>query len=189
MTILKVAGLDPSLRNFGMVKGDLDLTTGQLVLKEILLAETETDSANKKTVRKNSDDLNRAVKLQRAMKEFLADMDMACIEIPVGSQSARSMASYGICIGIISSIEIPLIQVTPKEVKVAVTNNATASKAQMIEWATKTYPYVDWLTTKRKGENVWVAKNEHLADAAASIHAAAKTDEFARMRAVLNIKT
>ena len=81
-----------------------------------------------KTVRKNSDDLNRARKHSEILKEILKDVDIVMVEIPVGSQTARAMASYGICIGILSQIETAMIQVTPTEVKVAATGNKTATK-------------------------------------------------------------
>lgn len=185
MTTLKVAGLDPSMSNFGMVKGDLDLKLGSFIITDLLLEETKSDTKNKKSVRKNSDDLNRARKIHTALKTFIEDVDMVFVEIPVGSQSARAMASYGMCIGIIGSITQAMIQVTPTEVKVAATGNKTASKADMIDWATKTYPYAEWLTKKVKGVVTHVNKNEHLADAVAAIHAGVKTDEFIQAKSIL----
>ncbi len=185
MAILRVAGLDPSMKNFGMAKGLLDLETGILEVQALLLQETLPDNKNKKTVRKNSDDLCRTRLLYRAMAGFLEDIDMVFVEIPVGSQSARSMASYGMCIGIIGSIDHALIQVTPTELKMAATGNKNAAKVEMIEWATKLYPEASWLTEKRNGVLRFLNKNENLADAIASIHAGVKTDEFLNARAML----
>lgn len=104
-----------------------------------------------------------------------------CVEIPVGSQSARSMASYGICIGVVASIDKPLIQVTPAEVKLVATGSKTASKDDMIKWATEMYPEGQWLTTNKKGVVSFVNKNEHMADAIAAMHAGVKTDQFKGM--------
>lgn len=73
------------------------------------------------------------------MKELEKDVNMVVVEVPVGSQSARSMASYGICIGILASITKPMIQVTPTEVKMATVGSKTASKQDMIDWATSAY--------------------------------------------------
>jgi hypothetical protein len=123
-------------------------------------------------------DLKRAEVLYTNLHEALRGVDLVCVEIPVGSQSARAMASYGMCIGIIASIKQPLIQVTPTEVKQAATRSKTATKAEMIKWATDTYPDAPWLTVRRKGALEYVAKNEHLADALAAIHAGVKTDQF-----------
>ena len=185
MAILRVAGLDPSMKNFGMVKGNLDLDTGVFTDVQFKLQETSSDNKNKKTVRKNSDDLNRARLLYISMNDFLMDADMVFVEIPVGSQSARAMASYGMCIGVLGSIDQALIQVTPAEVKMAATGNKHASKVEMIEWATKLYPEASWLTEKRKGVLRFLNKNEHLADAIGAIHAGVRTDEFKQARSIL----
>lgn len=186
MSTLIVAGLDPSLSNFGLVKGILDLSGSSPTfnLTDMLLQESKaTDKKSQKVVRKNSDDLDRARLLHTGMTEFIRDVDIVCVEIPVGSQSARAMASYGICIGVIASINKPLIQVTPTEVKVAATGRKTATKAEMIEWATSIYPSAGWLTRVVKGQTFLVSKNEHLADALAAIKAGVQTDTFKQMQA------
>ncbi len=177
MSYLTVAGLDPSLSNFGMVKGLLDLNDGVLHKLNMELAKT-APLKGKKKVRKNSEDLGRARILYNAMTAFLKGVDMVFIEIPVGSQTARAMCSYGVCIGIIASIGIPMIQVTPAEVKIVATGDKTASKADMIDWATNSYPKADWLVRKVNGEPVLTNANEHLADALAAVYAGVRTDEF-----------
>lgn len=94
------------------------------------------------------------------------------------------MASYGICIGIISAIQLPLIQVTPAEVKM-VTGHKNATKAQMIDWAVTNYPHDQWLTQKRNGVVTYVGKNEHLADALAAVHAGIDTDQFQQAKSLM----
>lgn len=178
---MKIGGLDPSLNNFGMAKGDLCLSSGSLSSLELLLSTTQ--AANKKTVRKNSDDLRRAKEHFQSFHSFFSDVDVICVEIPVGSQSARSMASYGVCVGLIASIGKPLIQVTPAEVKLAATQDKKASKEDMINWAVENYPQANWYTHQRKGVESFTAKNEHLADALAAIYAGVKTDDFKTMMA------
>lgn len=175
-----IAGLDPSLSNFGMAKGKLE--NSYFTLDHLQLVSTEA-ATNKKQIRVNSDDLNRAKLLHSAMQQFLEGVDMVAIEIPVGSQSARAMASYGICVGIISSIKIPILQVTPTEVKLAATSNKNATKKEMIDWATETFPNADWLYKKQRGVRSLVDKNEHLADAVAAIKAAAMSDTFKQLLA------
>ncbi len=183
--LLTVAGLDPSLRNFGMVKGVLNLMSGTFTISKMEIQETAADSRNK-AVRKNTQDLHRARLITQAMNSFLIGVDMVFVEIPVGSQTARAMTSYGICIGVLSSVTCSMIQVTPSEVKVAATGNKVATKAEMITWATGRYPDADWLTKKQKGVLSFIDKNEHLADALAAIHAGVKTDEFNQARTMLN---
>lgn len=176
-----LAGIDPSLRNFGLAKGACDISTGSFEPSDLLLIETASDDKNKKSVRKNSDDLRRSRELYAGMTNFLLGVDLAFVEIPVGSQTARAMTSYGICIGLLASINVPLIQVTPSEVKVAATGNKNATKKEMIEWAVNSYPSAPWLTHKRNNHFKITDKNEHLADAVAAIHAGAKTDTFKQL--------
>lgn len=187
MTILKIASIDPSLSNFGLAKGTIDISheAFPVTLSELQLVETDTDRSARKVVRRNSEDLERARKLLRGMQRFIADADMVFVEVPVGSQSARSMASYGICIGVLASIGKPLIQVTPTEVKLAAVGSKTASKSEMIEWASKLHPDLNWLVSRGK----MTAKNEHLADAIGAIYAGVLTDEFARAASVFHVRS
>lgn len=171
---MRIAGIDPSLSNFGLAKGILLHDTHQFTLEDVTLVETKPN--NNKSVRQNSKDLERAKTLYERTIDYIADVDVVIAEIPVGSQSARSMASYGVCLGILASLNRPIIQVTPSEVKLASAGTKTASKQDMIDWATSLYPDVSWLTRTVKGETTLVAKNEHIADAVATIHAGLKTD-------------
>lgn len=178
-----LAGIDPSLRNFGMVKGHFEVSQGDFGLSDITLIETSSDNKNKKSVRKNSDDLRRATEIYEGMTDFLTGVDIAFVEIPIGSQTSRAMTSYGICIGLLASAKVPLIQVTPAEVKLAATGNKNATKQQMIDWATDTFPDAPWFSHKRGGHTHYSGKNEHVADALAAIFAGARTDTFQQLLA------
>ena len=166
-----------------MAKGTLDEITGEFTLESLLLIETSKSKT--KNVRVNSDDLRRCREAYKALTAFMEDVDIVCVEIPVGSQSARAMASYGACIGILSSVSKPLIQVTAKEVKLHLSGSVNASKDKMIKSATSLYPDGPWLTRTVKGTTIYLNKNEHLADAVGSIHAGVLTEQFAGMVAIL----
>ena len=185
MKTLKIVGLDPSMSNFGMVKLDLCVDTHELSNLQLLLSES-LDQSDFKSVRQNSKDLNTAVKHYQALKEFISDADIVIAEVPVGSQSARAMASYGMCVGLLASIEKSLIQVTPSEVKIAAVNSKTATKAEMIEWAIKKFPDSGWYYTKRNGTISPTGKNEHLADALAAVYAGLRTSEFKSALAIIS---
>lgn len=176
---MKVLGFDPSLSNWGVTEAQLNIDTLEFSINRFALIETSPGKA--KRVRKNSDDLERAQSISTALAEFLGDADMVFVEVPHGSQSARSMAGYGICIGILSSIEVPLIQLTEREVKLGSVGKAAVSKAEMIEWATNTFPDAPWL---RQGTRI-IHKNEHLADATAAIYSGVRSDEFKNVLAAL----
>ena len=179
MNKVRIVGIDPSLRNFGIVKATLDPHTLEYTVDDLFLVGTE--SQDKKVVRKNSDDLRRGKLLFDGLTEACRGASLAIAEIPVGSQSARAMASYGVCVGVLAACPIPLIQVTPTEVKMATVGSKTASKNEMISWATEKFPAAPWLTRKVKGKVDLISANEHLADAVAAIEAGVLTAEFARM--------
>jgi hypothetical protein len=188
---LTVAGLDPSLRNWGLAKGIYDTETDTLRMIGIDLQETAIQTT--KTVRKSSDYLRRAGLLASATQAWIAGCDAVCGEIPTGSQSASGSMSNGICVGVMSWIGLEgsfrgrLVQVDPSEVKRAAVGSKNASKEEMIEWAMKKYPHLPWLLSKSgktKGEPI--AKNEHMADATAAIEAGIRTPEFRSLIQMLN---
>lgn len=178
MSKIKVIGVDPALRNLGFCKGTIDLITLQIEVTDVILVSTEANKKNAKVVRKNCDDLDRAQILHNAIVRECAGHHLAFVEVPVGSQSARAMASYGICIGILAACPIPMIQLTPTEVKLAATGSKHAAKQEMIDWAFAKYPKAPWLAVKRGGILTPTLNNEHLADATAAIHAGILTDQF-----------
>lgn len=179
--------MDPSMSNFGFAKADLNVDTMEFKITELILTSTEPekDKKLKKAVRKNSEDLDRARILHTALLEHTKGTWIAFVEVPVGSQSARAMASYGMCVGVLAACPVPLIQVTPSEVKLAGAGVKSATKEEMIEWAMKEHPEAKWLTRKSAGKDVPVAKNEHLADATAAIKAGIESDQFQQVLAMM----
>lgn len=189
--LIQVAGLDPSLRNWGLARGTFDTKNNVLALQDIRIQETESEKG--KTVRASSDDLRCAGLLVTATHKWIADCGVVFAEVPSGSQSARGSFSNGICLGVMGSIgpvggyKGRLIQVTPSEVKKAATGYKTASKDDMIMWAMEAYPHLPWIITSRganKGQPS--PTNEHMADAVAAIHAGVRTDQFLSLTALAN---
>lgn len=175
---MNIVGCDPSLRNFGIVNAILDTDTMTFVVTSVGLIESEDNAKKAKTVRKNSDDLRRARLLHDGFVLACQGAKFAFVEVPVGSQSARAMASYGICVGVLAACPIAMIQVTPTEVKLAGTGIRSATKDEMIEAAVAAHPEVKWMKRKLKGQMVMVADNEHLADAIWAIEAGIRSDQF-----------
>ncbi|HBZ7669368.1 TPA: hypothetical protein MM079_004663 [Klebsiella variicola subsp. variicola] len=182
--VIKVVGVDPSMSNFGLAIGTLDLDTDKLEIHGLELVETKA-GGTKKTVRVNSDDLRRAKEIWRTARPIIEQAHMVFCELPVGSQSSRAQTSYGVCIGVLACVDKPLIQVTPNEIKHYVGNKLTTSKEEIIQWAITKQPDAPWLRRKQAGNDVLVAKNEHLADAIASIYSGMQTDQFRQVRDVL----
>ena len=185
--IFRLAGIDISLSNIGLVKFEFeydlikhkaDLSCLYVVDENLVTTKPEKKKAN---VRKNCDDYDRAVMLYKAAYDFVDDCDLAFIELPVGSQSARAMASYGVSIGIAAGItNCPLIPVLPMEVK-AVTGNKDLSKDAMIAWGVKIFPDIRWLRERGNPKGAIIKANEHMADAAAAVVAGLRTPDFNRL--------
>lgn len=172
---ITVVGMDPSLTNWGIAESILDLTTGYLETPSLTLVEPE--KLKGKQVRQNSTDLFVAEQLAAQAVAAATRAKAVFVECPVGSQSARAMASYGVCVGILGAIRasgVPLIEVTPSEVKLAFTGDKNATKQQMIEKAVALYPEARFPMFRGAIAN----KAEHVADAIAAIHAGANTPTF-----------
>lgn len=181
--LIRVVGQDPSLRNWGLAMGTLNLETKKLTIETLTL--TNPCLPTGKQTRQNSLDLETAFQLYKGAIAAATGAHAVFVEVPVGSQSARAMASYGVCVGVLGALRangIPFFEVTPNEVKLAGPGKLTASKQDMIEWAMAAHPEANWPTHTRKGKNiVSEAKAEHMADAVAAIYAGLSCNAFQQM--------
>lgn len=169
-----VMAVDPSLRATGVALGYAGNALGAVTVESIHLIETEKTSA--KTVRKNSDDLRCARLIHDELARLRAQHRpvITIVEVPSGTQSARASWTLGIMLGLIATMPLPVVEVSPVEVKKHWAGNKAASKETMIQLATERYPHLAWL---RHGGRI-TGKNEHVADAVAVIHAGAATSHF-----------
>jgi Holliday junction resolvasome RuvABC endonuclease subunit len=183
--LIKIVGIDPSLRNTGLAVATYNMETGDLKVEKIGLVQTENETG--KTVRKSSDDYRAAGVLIRGINAFVKLHGAAFVvaEIPSGGQDARSAFAFGLCCGVLAAVPVPLIQVSPREVKMAAVGSPTATKGQMISWAMDLWPEAGWHMRKLKGAMVPVADNEHPADACAAIVAGTQTAQFAQALALM----
>lgn len=181
--LIKVVGQDPSLRNWGLAVGHLELETKKLTIDYVDLTNPELPKG--KQVRQNSLDLESALQLYKGAARVVSGAHAVFIEVPVGSQSARAMASYGICVGVLGALRangIPFFEVNPIEVKLASVGNKTATKQEMIKWAMAKHPEANWPMYKQNGQAiVSEAKAEHMADAIAAIYAGLNCNSFKQM--------
>lgn len=188
MSGFRVVGFDPSLRNWGIACGTYDLVTEKLSIRHLDVRQPHLPTG--KSARQNSKDLESAFQLYSAALEIATQAQAVFVEVPVGSQSARAMASYGICVGVLGGLRaagIPFFEVTPLEVKMATVGKKTASKAEMISWATSSFPDAEWPTYKQKGqERVSEAKAEHMADAIGAIVAGINIGPFQQLLSFMN---
>jgi Holliday junction resolvasome RuvABC endonuclease subunit len=176
-----IAGIDMAFAHMGLALMQWqphDLGS-QLKLLKLTLISTAADDAGK-VVRKSSTELRRARELREALHLFCQGADFACAEVPSGSMSASAARALGIAVGVLASCPVPVIEVSPKEVKMASVGSATASKDSIIAWATNRWPSDQWRSVRSKGGYRLTKDNEHLADACAAIVAGTMTDEFKR---------
>lgn len=183
MALLKVLGLDPSLRNWGVAAGTLDTETGRILLKNVSVIKAVIPEG--KSVRQNSKDLASAQQLMAGLLPYLEQKPhLIFAEVPIGSQSARAMASYGICVGVLGSaraLGTAFFEVTPNEVKLATVGSKTATKEEMIDFALREQPNAPWPMVRGK---LSAAKAEHMADAYGAIVAGIKTNEYRQLAAM-----
>lgn len=183
---IPVVGFDPSLNNWGIAEADLDIKVGDLSNLKLSLIQPR-DSDGKKQVRRNSMDLQRAEELAHGALLVARRAKVIFVEVPVGSQSARAMASYGICIGVLGAIRaegMEIIEVSPDENKKNFTGSKTATKQDMISTGMKWYPQANWPMHQGK---VSASKAEHMADAVAAIHAGVQTPVFQNLMRLLTL--
>jgi Holliday junction resolvasome RuvABC endonuclease subunit len=184
--IITIVGLDPSLRNTGLAAARYDINTGNWKVYKIGLVQTENQAG--KVVRKSSDDYRCAKELITGVNAFVRAVgaSFVCAEVPTGAQDARAAFSFGLCCGVLAAVNAPLIQVNPKEVKMASVGKASATKGEMIGWAVESWPEVEWRRRKLKGALVLVNDNEHPADACAAIAAGLQTAQFAQALSLMH---
>lgn len=180
---VRVIGMDPSLSNWGIAVGDLDVTQETLSIQALDVIRPE--ALEGKQVRQNSKDMHRAEQLMAGVLPYLTYADVICVEVPTGSQSASAMKGYGVCMGLLAAMRergLAFIELTPNDIKLTATNSKTATKQQMIDWAVGEYPDAPWPRRQHKGESQIIsAQAEHMADAVAAIRAGLKSAEFRRL--------
>ena len=180
---IRVVGFDPSLRSWGIAKGIFNRSDRSLQIHEVSVINPILPTG--KQVRQNSLDLESAKQLCKAAMDAAKDAQAIFVEVPVGSQSARAMASYGICVGVLGALRasgIPFFEVSPTEVKVAGPGFANAKKQEMIQWAMAAHPEANWPMYKQNGKDMLSeAKAEHMADATAAIYAGLSCNSFQQM--------
>lgn len=172
MRKIRIIGVDPSMSNLGIAKGWLDIDDLTWAVDEVGL--TKTEKSKLKAIRKSDDDYERSRLLYEALSEAEEKALLAFVEMPIGSQSAAAMKSYGMCIQLIAGLDIPVIKVTPGQVKSFATGDKNATKEEMIAWATEKFPDINWL---RQGKRL-IGANEHLADAVGAINAGMQQEDL-----------
>lgn len=150
---MKIASFDPALQNWGI--SYFTYSPSGLCLKNTDIIRTKKDSS----IPRNLDDLRRCQYIYSKLAKIKADIYVA--ELPLGSQSAVSMKSYGMVQGLLSMFS-PLITVSPYDVK-RVIGSRTTDKKEIIEFTRNLYP--DKIPLQ-------LSIAEHISDSIVACHAA-----------------
>jgi Holliday junction resolvasome RuvABC endonuclease subunit len=195
MSVINLLGIDPSLTATGWSVIEVDTDTRQIVrVRAVGLIETAPTKI--KSVRKSSDALERARKIRTELLAVIAqhNIKLAASEVPSGAQSASACYAFGIVVGLLAALPVPLIEVTPTEVKLATCGNKIADKEDIVRWALElagdhklpTSPQKnDWGIENPHGKGFISKKAEHPADSCGAVAAALKTQQFHQLCGML----
>lgn len=193
--MIRAIAIDAAFANMGLASVTLEKATPLNLITvrclDLKLITTGKES-NKKQVRVSSDDLRRVNELALALAEYCHahSPQFAFVEVPSGAMDARAARGLGMAtgvLGVLAVLQIPVIEVSPMEVKVAVTGNrkTKASKLDIIKWAGSRWPDAPWL----RHQGRVTLNNEHLADALAIATAGTATPAFQQLMALSNHAT
>lgn len=172
--MIKVLGLDPSLRSWGLAA--CLYREGKIEVVETRITKTK----NTKGIKQNASDIIAANTLYNELITPIKWADVICIEVPHGSQSSRAMVSYGVCvalIGVIQALNPSIVQVSANDVKAVVRTDKShkPTKQEIIDWVKDKHPEANLPTT---------LSAEHICDAIVAIYAALDIKDFKDIYAI-----
>lgn len=183
MDDIRALGLDPGLANCGYAEARLlpDHNFGMEVVSLGVL-RTKKSSAKKKVLAAD-DNFERARFISKEIKWMLDNrkIHVLCVEamsFPRNSSAAAKIAMvWGIIAALSVQYEIPVIQVSPQQLKISVCNNKSASKEEIEAELLAVYkPH------PRLFEGIPKSKREHAFDALGAINASLDSDIIRMLR-------
>lgn len=175
-----IVGIDLSFRNTGLVVARPVHTA--LGYEIIDLCNVRTHKADKKkALFVAQDDVTECQKLYEGVSQAIASWNptAAVVELPTaGAKGARANRCMGMATGMVAALAastgLPFIWVQPDDSKIEMCGKRTASKEEMIRQAKKNWPKAPWPTSD--------AQAEHVADAAAALLVARRSDVYKLIR-------
>ena len=176
-----VLGVDPGLANLGIAVLEIFGTKRQQ-LRSLKAVQTKPPSKKRRLLQADSD----AERLRFLLSEINRAIDRfdpiaVVYEAPTGGRSARGIRSLAYMIGALVAVcdqrDIPLMSVSPTDVKMSATGMRSASKDLMVASMKDRFPSPLW-------NGIAKSKIDHPADALACITCVLKSDVIlATMRA------
>lgn len=171
---MKIAGIDPALRNTGVAIGELDVANSSLIITELYVIQT----APMDDTWQAEDMLRRCKEIYKHTLEYTKDCQIIFAELPTGGSNNQTAFALGAGLtAALIGLQQPLITVSPHDVKKTVLSEHPAkdrNKAAMVSWAMNKHPEAPWPTYPYQGKFNPVENFnylEHLADAIAAIYA------------------
>lgn len=162
-----VLGLDPGFSRCGYCKFLVD--SHQQDDKVLALGVIKTKKSSKKRkILAADDNLDRAQEIAKKLWKLSHGVSAICAESMSFPRSSSVAAKMAMCWGIVAAIasrrDIPVLQATPQEIKSKICDVKTASKQDIQDKLTQTYPECPSLAGKTpKGQL------EHLYDSLAAV--------------------
>lgn len=180
---MRVIGIDPGFANVGWAIGELGGGTESIV--KVGCIQTKP-SVKKKRIRASEDNLERGIAVARELRLVILEWKPKIIlaEGPGGAQGFKAAFGLGAGTGLVASLvawtDLPIRQVTPQELKVALTGKADASKDDIADAVTERFPSAAEFIRKSYPK----ARHEHPFDAIAVIIACLDADVVKVLRQV-----
>lgn len=185
---MHVVGLDISFRSTGVVSVTIGDDNSAL-LSSCFVIETEKNSTSEK-VSATVDNIRRAQKIYRELHEFLSEAkpDVIVVESqswPRNSSSALKMAlAWGAIAPLLEGI--PLIEVSPQDIKMLATGSRSASKQDVQKGVLNLVPSSAWVKQVVASQIRTEGLQEHCYDALGAVLAAQRTEKYQLLRSALS---
>lgn len=130
-------GLDPGFKSLGWAHVRIDRRSEMIA--DLGLLESE-----KRGGRATDDNVRRTREIARALSPLFEGVDVVCCEamsFPRSASVAAKMAlAWGVIVCLAEARELPIVQVTPQALKIAVCGDKTAPKEAVLSSLSRRYP-------------------------------------------------
>jgi len=169
---MRLVGCDPGLAYMGVCLADLN--DGLLTVQEMHIIETKKDQ---RKVLQCEDNVKRLKKIFLRLEYLCSDYFVGAIcaesmSFPRNASAAAKVAmSWGVIVSIAVRANLPIVQSSPQDIKLAVCDSKKASKEAMHVRLSNQYPEIVGLL-----EHIPASRREHPVDALGAIVAALDSD-------------
>ena len=182
---MHLIGLDIAFTNTGMVSVHIG-DDNEPILNSCMVIETSKNETSER-VSSTLDNLQRAQKIHAAIKEMFdeARPDLVVVESMSWPRNASSATKMAMSWGAIAPLlgEIPIIEVSPQDIKLVVAGSKSASKEQVQHGVLHLIPSSAWVRDVVETQIRKASLREHCYDALGAVLAAQRTEKYRLLRA------